>query len=296
MKILKYLHAIVTLLLGVLCVALLSERRGARIGLQNDQGGLQAVKKETIEASKNTTGEVHTALSMQDALVHSQVAEAQPNPRLNALATNMRNDPAFSEVRRRQAAQIVFRKYGDLSTLKLSDSTIQQLRQLLADKLRIPVDIPQIAMSQGVKINSKEMRQALQDAIDANNNEIMALIGPEGEAKLGQMEKETAAMNAVQNMVGSDLALAGIPLNPDQLHELANLYRSSFTTSGKTPIDELASGYSPRAQEMITKATPFLSAAQMEIFSQDVLLADQAKGLQARAVANTFRAPPPPPK
>jgi hypothetical protein len=111
-------------------------------------------------------------------------------------------------------------------------------------------------------------------------DEIIAMVGREGFARLeksaadmAKRMEEISLENMIQNEVGIDLEVAGMPLSAEQRSALARAYIDAHSTpnlslSGTPPRLDPTTGLTPFFEFLLNRATAVLSAGQLTILKQ----------------------------
>ncbi len=185
----------------------------------------------------------------------------------------------------------VERMYGDtLATLNLPADQLAKLKGLLAEKQMSSIDAIQAAEAAGIERGTPEWQDAIKQAAQDTEQQISAIMGPNADNTLAQLQMKVSFQNQVQNNYAADFANAGAPLSPDQSHALVQAlsdanYAGKDTTNRPANYNEVdpTTGLTPHDSRIVEAAAQSLSPAQIQ-----VLKTDQMENAQLSALMRQY--------
>ncbi len=201
--------------------------------------------------------------------------------------SEMRKDPAYAAIWRKQQLRNIQRQYGDaFAALKLPPDQLAKLKDLLVARNDANLDASEAAQEEGLA--GRDVSLAIRNATNGVNDEIKALIGDDGFAQLQTTPQTSLAKTMLENTVAVDLEGAGLPLTPDQLTSLAAIYNQTMRHPGtggfqgwQTPDPQ--TGLAPADDALLNQAGQSLSPAQVPILRDYLLeLRQQQSYMQKR--------------
>jgi hypothetical protein len=256
-------------------------RADARIG--ELQAKLTAAEKARVVAER-AAKESRLAAAAPGAAVGPR---AVTNP-LNL--SEMRKDPAYAAIWRKQQLRNIQRQYGDaFAALKLPPDQLAKLKDLLVTRNDANLDASEAAQEAG--LTGRDVSLAIRNATNSVNDEIKALIGDDKFTQLQTTPQTSMAKTMLENTVAVDLEGAGQPLNSDQLASLAAIYnqtqRQPPAGAGQgwqTPDPQ--TGLAPVDEALLNQASQSLTPAQLPILRDYLLeVRQQQQYMQKRLAA-----------
>ncbi len=235
--------------------------------------------QQKLAAANDAAKKAEEELSAQDrAATTRTAAPATANVARAARMLDLQRDPAYQALEKKQLRRFMLRQYGDaLASLNLPPDQLAQLKDLMASRVFSGGD-PRLA---GLEQGSPAYMQAMRAASQAVNQQIDALIGPEGQRKLQDAQMLTTAQNQVNTNYAPDFAEGGVPLTPEQTTGLAQLLNPRNLV-GRGPAanqPDPETWLTPRDQKLLEQAAQVLSPAQLEILKGDRAEQNQRQAL-----------------
>jgi len=163
------------------------------------------------------------------------------------------------------------RMYGDgLNQLVLPPGQLAKLKDLLVEQQMSSLDAQQAAEAAGLARGSSAWQAAMRQASQDVQQDITALLGPDGQKTLQQLGSQNGYRNQIQNSFAPDFTDAGVPLSSDQSDRLA---QAMAGPTGRTPPGyndpDPSTGLTPRQEQVLMAAAQVLTPAQWQIFKTD---------------------------
>jgi hypothetical protein len=203
---------------------------------------------------------------------------------------DMRKDPAYAAIWRKQQLRNIQRQYGDaFAALKLPPDQLAKLKDLLVTRNDANLDASEAAQEAGLA--GRDVSLAIRNATNAVNDEIKALIGDDSFSQLQTTPQTSMAKTMLENTVAVDLEGAGQPLSPDQLASLAASYNQTqrqppagAVQGWQTPDPQ--TGLAPADEALLNQASQSLTPAQLPILRDYLLeVRQQQQYMQKRLAA-----------
>jgi hypothetical protein len=196
----------------------------------------------------------------------------------------IKDHPEYAALFAKEMRRNVLRQYGDaLNTAGLSPEQIAKMKNLLVERAMSAMDAQQAAEAAGLEQGTPAWRDAMRQASQAVEQDIAATLGSDATAIMNRLQTSVGAHNGVQNGVAPDMVDAGVPLTPAQSDALAQAAMDASWTNPKDgslhPPDyntpDPITGRTPKEDRIANQVAQVLSPAQLQIFKQGQLEADQ---------------------
>jgi RNA polymerase sigma factor (sigma-70 family) len=180
---------------------------------------------------------------------------------------DMRKDPAFAALWRKQQLRAIQQRYGyAFSAMKLSPEALAKLKGLLVARIQARLDATEVGQEAG--LTGRELSAAVRQAEGAVNGEIQDLVGNDGSAQLQASQLASQYEPLIASSVGIDLGSAGMPLAPDQASALAQIFldhEAKFGPGAGKQVPDPQTGLTPYFQSLADRIAPNVTVAQLQI-------------------------------
>lgn len=148
------------------------------------------------------------------------------------------------------------------------------------------IDAQQAATAAGLEQGTPAWQAAIQEASHDVQHQISAILGPNTDSILAQLQERSVIQNQVQFTYAPDFDDAGLPLTPEQtnglIQAMADANYAGKDTSTRPPgynVADPTTWLSPHDNRIITSASQVLTPSQVQ-----VLTTDQAQKEQMAAI------------
>jgi hypothetical protein len=235
------------------------------------------------------------------ALAATQIAQLSQAPaaasgnanggrRIVHISDIVKDHPEYEGLYAKQLHRNIDRMYGNLASLNLSPDQITQLKNLLVERQMASMDAQSAAEAAGLQQNSPEWREAMKQASQGVEPQLIALLGPNADSTLTQLQVRGGMQTQVEFNYAPDFAEAGAPLTADQTTALVQAmadanYGGKDVSTRPANYNEVDpnTGLSPHDDRIINSAAQSLSPAQIQ-----VLKTDQAEMEQQSAIIREY--------
>lgn len=266
-RFLPWLTAISLIACGVLAYRYTRERRNGALFRAESFAAEKQSHRQIAELNEKLAAASGAAQKTRDGLSAEKPAAAKAIVYLSDIA---RDFPEYAVLQQKQARRRVMAEWGDgLTNLNLTADQLGQLKNLLVERIMSDTDAASAAREAGLLPGSAASNEAIKQASDAVEKQIVDLIGADGKAKLDEGQGVTVFKQQVAFMYQTDFTDAGVPMTSDQSFGLAQLLSVMAKNRPTGEIPDPATGLTSYDEQLLTQAAPILSAAQLEILKND---------------------------
>jgi len=257
------------------------------------QGQLDKAKKSLAVAAP-----AHSPESLKPAAPAATNRGRKPGQ----ISDILKEHPELGTLYAKEIRRTLYTIYGKgLETLNLPPDQLSKLKDLLVERQMSVVDAVQVALGEGLAPGTLAWAEAIKQANQTGGAAIAAVLGPNAEATLTQLQSQTAELQTQAYLqtrvasISSEFADVGAPLSADQSSGLTQAMLDNIYWQGKdasarpTNYNEVdpTSGLSPHDVLNMNSASQVLSPAQMQVFQTY-----EAENEQILALAKQYNVPP----
>ncbi len=144
-------------------------------------------------------------------------ARASRNGKTIRIGDILKEHPEYAALYAKQIRRNVLRMYGgDFTSLNLPPDQLSKLKDLLVERQMSGIDAQEAAEDAGLQRGSPEWQEAVKQSYQEVQQQITALLGPNGNSLLLQLQARAAMQNQVQYTYAPDFMDAGVPLSAAQ--------------------------------------------------------------------------------
>jgi len=172
--------------------------------------------------------------------------------------------------------------HAGIEKLHLSPIDERKLLDLMTAKVEASIDAGEASRDLGIT-DKNGLTAAHDTAVAPIEAEILNMIGKEGEGLISHTTQVASFQWQVDMSSGAGMALAGIPMTPEQSTALGEIYAADLKGSngysdknGRIAVDP-KTGLSTYDEAIISHAGLILSAAQVQILKDDLIEEEQRK-------------------
>jgi hypothetical protein len=205
-------------------------------------------------------------------------------PTLHLRASDLiRDHPEYAAFQQKEMRRGILQTFGEaLSNFNLPPDQLVKLVDLMVENSNTVNDSVTVARDMGLQPGTPSYDEAMKRTSESIDQQIKAIIGPDGLDKLAEAQGVWAYSSQISNEYQPDFVLAGAALTTDQARNLAQLLYengpSKIPAAMNSKIDP-ETGLGMVDEQIILQAARFLSPAQIEI-----LRADRKEQNQLRAI------------
>lgn len=268
------------------------EARKARTSLaEANEFGAERVRSLQAELNSAEKARAAAEASLREGISAARTqagGDGGARASLSQNPDNLRKDPAYAAVWRKQQMRIIQQRYGyAFAAMKLPPDDVARLKNLLLTRTEARLDAGDAGQAAG--LSGPELSTAEKQAETAVTDEIKGVVGEAGYAQLMASQKASQFEPLIANSLAVDLSAAGVPLMPDQESALAQIFADHDTNNSPGAAGQIPdpqTGLTPFYQSLLDRISPNLAAAQIPVI-KDYFIELEQQGRFARTQATT---------